>query len=461
MQLCPRRLLALITISIIFSSSIFCHEKKKFPGNFLWGAALAEHQNSGAITCTDNNWTAWEHEQGAIKHSQQSGNSCDFWNRYPEDIKLAKNLGLNALRFSIEWSIIEPREGEWNSDAIKHYADVIDTLIAHDMTPMITLHHFTHPQWFEEKGAFENEKNSIYFTRFCEKVFDAFHDKVKLWCTINEPNIYTFQGYMRGVFPPGYKDIALGAAVLKNLLKAHCDVYRALKARPGGKEAQIGIVHQHLIFEPYHKGNAAETTLTSYLSHIATLPVLDFFRTGHFELRAVALANTFFGGIPSSLLPWTTTTYDDQTAPQCLDFIGLNYYSRCRFDWKNPMTPAYDADEIVTDMPYAIYEQGLYDAIKEVSSLKVPIYITENGIADAKDDRRSLFIERYIGSLQKAIMDGYDVRGYFYWTLMDNFEWDEGREMKFGLYAVDEHTKKRTLRTGSLALKKMITGLAV
>jgi beta-glucosidase len=448
------------TATFFLAATVFSAQQKTVHTKFLWGAALNEHQNSGALTCKDNNWTAWEKEHGKIKHGQQSGTSCDFWNRYPDDIKLAKNLGLNSLRFSIEWSTIEPREGEWNNDAIKHYGDVIDSLIAQDMIPMVTLHHFTHPQWFEEKGAFEHEENITYFVRFCEKVFDAFHEKVLLWGTINEPNIYAFQGYMRGVFPPGYCDIALGAEVLKNLLKAHCAVYRLLKARPGGKMAQIGIVHQHLIFEPYHEGNTAETMLTSYLSHIATKPVLEFFKTGHFQMCAVPLANTFFGGLPFALFPWSTVTHDDPGASSCLDFIGVNYYSRVRISWKNPAQPAYDPHDIVTDMPYALYEQGLYNAIKEISSLNVPMYITENGIADAQDDRRAIFIERYVGAMMKAIDDGYDIRGYFYWTLMDNFEWDEGRDMKFGLYSVDEKTKERTLRSGSLALKKFCLGLA-
>lgn len=427
-----------------------------FPQNFVWGAAVSDFQNSGATNCPHGNWTAWEKREGAIKHGQQSGTSCNFWNTYAQDIPLVKQVGLNSLRFSVEWSELEPQEGVWNEQAFAHYGSMIDALIAQKITPMLTLHHFTHPQWFENKGAFENEENIAYFVRFCKKMFNRFQDKVTLWCTINEPGIYAFQGYIRGVFPPGNCDIQTAGTVLKNLLKAHCTVYQSLKKQPGGDKAQIGIVHQHLLFEPYHKDSSLEYWPTWYFSHIVTTAALEFFTTGSFKFLAIPLVDGAFGGIPFPIPLWENITYNEPNASKMLDFIGLNYYSHVLMDWTCPWKPGYKPDDIITDMPYALYPEGLYKAIDDVSKIGVPIYITENGIADAQDNNRALWIQRYLYAVSQAIKDGYDVRGYYYWTLMDNFEWDEGFDMKFGLYQTDFATKERTLRKGSLALAHII-----
>ncbi len=422
----------------------------QFPKNFRWGTAICEYQNSGAVNCPDNNWAVWEQEQGHIKHDQKSGISCDHWNRYHDDIKLIKDLGLNSFRFSIEWSKIQPEPGVWCDDAFKHYKEELDALVKAGISPMVTLHHFTHPQWFEAMGGFEKEENISYFVRFCEKIFDVLHDKVDFWCTINEPGIYVFQGYTRGVFPPGKRDSVLGSQVLKNLLRAHVAVYKSLKSRKGGQKAQIGIVHQHLMFKPYHEDNYIERTLTGYISHIVTEAALEFLMTGKFSFTAVPMMDLMLGGltVPTCALS-KTVVYEDSEAPKTFDFIGLNYYSHVLFSWY--AGSAYRPDDVITDMPYAMYPEGLYHTITRLSQLNVPIFITENGIADALDDRRQTWIERYVYAVSQAIKDGCDVRGYYYWTLTDNFEWDEGRTMKFGLA-----TKDRLIRDGSGALTRII-----
>ncbi len=421
------------------------------PRPFLWGVAVCEYQNSGAETCKNAQWASWEQKRGKIRHGHQSGKSCEFWDRYRDDVTLVKEMGLNAIRFSVEWSMIEPEPGVFDEAALKHYSDLVDAALEVGITPMATLHHFTHPQWFEDKGAFENESNIIYFVRFCQKVFERLNDRVPLWCTINEPGVYAFQGYIRGVFPPGKTSSSLAGKVLVNLLKAHVEVYKTLKGMRGGQEAQIGIVHQHMLFEPYHEDSALEKNFCWYLSQLMSTAVFDFFKTGIFTYRVIPVVDCFLGGF--SLSPFSQTImYEDATACKALDFIGLNYYSHVLINWKSPAKPAYREGDIVTDMYYAAYPEGLYRAIAEMSELKVPVYITENGIADSRDDRRAQFIESYLIAMQKAIEDGYDVRGYFYWTLMDNFEWDEGFGMKFGLCSVDYQTQERSVREGAHAL---------
>lgn len=423
-----------------------------FPQHFLWGCSICEFQNSGSAACPTSNWAHWEEKPKTIKHGHRSGIACDWRNNYKEYVALLKNLGFTALRFSFDWSMLEPRKGEWNQDAIAYYKAFLHELAAAGIKPMATMHHFVHPMWFEQKGGFENTKNLPDFVNFCSKIFDLFYDQVSLWCTINEPGIYAFQGYMRGVFPPGKCNLSTGGLVLQNLLIAHVAIYKKIKAKKHGKNTQIGFAHQHLLFEAFHPGNKAETCLTNYLSHLVTTAIVSFFKTGVFEFKAYPV-DFMFGGLPIS---WKTYTYIDSTAPKSLDFLGLNYYSHAKLDWTRPTGPAYATDDIPTDMPYAIYAEGFYHTLHELSTLNVPIYVTENGIADACDDRRALFIQRYLYALSQALQDGIDVRGYFYWTLLDNFEWDEGYTMKFGLCAFDHEQQTYTVRFGSQALFDII-----
>ena len=192
-----------------------------FPPSFIWGTATAAHQVEG--NCT-NNWS--EFEKGTkddghpnIKDGQQSGIACDHWNRYPEDIKLIKKLGVSHYRFSVEWSKIQPSQDIFDEGAINHYSKMIDTLLENDIVPVLTLHHFTHPIWFDRLGAFEKEENINIFVSFCERVFKEYSSKVDYWCTINEPAVVATQGYFSGRFPPGKKDSDLSAVVLKNFLE--------------------------------------------------------------------------------------------------------------------------------------------------------------------------------------------------------------------------------------------------
>tara|TARA_B100001029_G_C15063817_1_gene461352 strand:- start:1582 stop:2979 length:1398 start_codon:yes stop_codon:yes gene_type:complete len=423
-------------------------QKIKFPQNFIWGTATAAHQIEG--NCT-NNWSEFEkgykeNNEPNIKDRQKSGLACDSWNRYKEDINLIKEIGVSHYRFSIEWSKIQPNENEINHIAINHYHKMINSLIENNITPVITLYHFTHPIWFDRKGAFEKKTNIQYFVKFCKIVFNEFSSKVSLWCTINEPAVMTSMGYFSGEFPPGKKDSQLCAVVLSNLLNAHVEVYHSLKILKNGKNVQIGIVKNINHFDPWKRWNILDWVVTWAVNKFFNYSTLEFFRTGNFNVKLPGLM-------------W----YSDmnELAINANDFIGLNYYSHnyLKFNWsfKEPFIVKYKVDDIMTDMPYSIYGEGLYRAIQDISILNLPIFITENGIADAKDDRRELFIKRYLYSVSEAIKDGYDVRGYFYWSLLDNFEWAFGYDMKFGLYKVDFKTQERKLRKGSQPFKKIIT----
>lgn len=445
--------LKLIFIILLLSLNIFCYNKQEihwdwksintsnlyFPENFLFGFGTSEYQVSGKKHCPQSNWANFEDKKNFL---EKSGDACDHWNQYQKDIELISNLKGNAYRFSLEWSKIEPFEGQFNQEAINHYHKLIDMLISKKITPMVTLHHFTHPQWFEEKKAFESKKNIPIFVNFCKRMFKEFGHKVPFWCTINEPGVYAFQAYVRGVFPPGQTaNFHKAGIVSRNLILAHTEIYKELKAMPNGEKNQIGIVHNIFQFEPFKPESIIENKISKYVNRIFHDAITQFLITGKFLFKVPLFANIQYkykGNIKSTL-----------------DFIGLNYYSHVLFN-KNDLTrPAYRDWEIQTDMPYSSYAEGIYRAICQVSKIGVPIYITENGIADAKDDRRELFIKQYLYATSKAIKDGYDVRGYFYWSLLDNFEWDMGFSKKFGICEVDSKTKIRKLRKSSEYIKRV------
>ncbi len=422
-----------------------------FPKDFLFGFAMSEQQNSGADNLPDSQWTRWEQTQWPdgtphINDGMTSGVANDHWNRFQEDIDLMKaDFNANTFRFSLAWDRIEPRPGEFNEEALQHYSDEVDACLRAGIKPMITLHHFAHPTWFEDMGGFENEENIRYFVRYSQKVFERLGDRVPFWCTINEPTIYVLQGYLPldhgSVFPPGKgrgitKTVTawpLAITVLRNLMQAHTETYQALKAMKNGNNAQIGLVHQYLKFESYSSYDPFEKFIGFRYNNFLVDAVIDFLKTG-----------TFTCGIPGI----NRQTYTAPDGPRG-DFVGLNYYSKVfvriePFKLKAGSVAA--PGEVMTDLEFGSYPQGIYEALQHMATIGLPIYITENGIADNQvpDVRRVQWIRRYLKAISVALEDGVDVRGFFYWTFTDNFEWNRGWASEFGLY-----TRDRVLKQGS------------
>eukprot|EP00798_Chlamydomonas_sp_ICE-L_P003475 gene3475-13536_t len=331
-----------------------------FPTEFMKGVGLSVYQNSSD---TSSNWNTYVQKKkyfGQKKWKSAWEHSNDFWNHFEEDIKLAKEqLGTTSFRFSFEWARFEPTQpGEFDADAVKRFGEIVDCIKANGMEPNATMHHFTHPQWFEDMGGFEKEENLHYFTEYCTRLFELFQSKIKLWATFNEPTCYSFVGYIVSLWCPGqFCKFTLGGKVLLNLLKAHVTTYKALKALPGGPRACIGLVHQHIKFIPkedvfYIKGFCKWMTY-----FFASETILRFFSTGEFEWKVP------FSGV--------TVKYSDPTAPACLDWWGINYYSRPCVNWWFKMG-ASDAEEPVSDTKFRVYPQGLYDSIKDASVLYLP-----------------------------------------------------------------------------------------
>ena len=419
-----------------------------FPSNFAWGTATAAHQVEG--NNTNNNWYEWERsvDDGGISrihNNDRSGLAADHWNRYPEDIILMKDLGVSHYRFSVEWSRIEPEKGRYDLEALAHYRRMCEALVEADITPVVTLHHFTHPTWFEEMGAFEKEENTDHFVGFSELVFNELRDLVPMWCTFNEPSVFVAQGYFNGIFPPGKKDPILAGTVLENMLNAHVRTYHQLKSIPGSDGNKIGLVKNIFQFDPYRRWHVLDWAFSKILNDVYTNVPLDFLHTGE--------SSFYMPGMVDNKM-------SNELAVGTLDFIGLNYYSRMHVKGQlNAVEPfVFDTREqdIMTDMGYPLYAEGFHRALKTISRMGVPIYVTENGLADDSDSVRPLFIKRYLYALNQALRERIDVRGYFYWSLMDNFEWAEGYSMKFGLYEVDLETQDRRLREGSRPFVEMV-----
>lgn len=404
---------------------------------FLVGTAISVYQNSGGI---NTNWSEFEtkrtgqNSRPTIKGGVTCGKGADFWELYEEDIQRAASLKLNSFRLSIEWNRIEPEKGKIDEAGIAHYNDIFDCLQRHKLEPMVTLHHFVHPIWFEKLGGFTQEANIPHFVAFAQTAFKHFGSKVKLWATFNEPGVMGFCGWIYGTFPPAKTaQFAMAGQHMCNMLRAHTAAYKAIKAMPGGQDAQIGLVHNYMNYEPYTNNWAAKQYLQPVCKTMqyiwGTEVILQYFRTGKFVWQGP------MGG---------KVAFDEGQKPG-LDWIGINYYGRVRIDWK--FATLCKPGETMGDMPFALYGPDMYQGIKELGSLQVPVYVTETGIPDRTGKKREEFFKTYPPQIVRAIKDGIDVRGMFYWTLIDNFEWAEGYDIRFGLYEWNpDGTQKRTFR---------------
>jgi len=367
----------------------------KFPKGFLWGSATSAYQVEGGIE--NNDWSK----------SFPAGKACDHYNRYEEDFELVQQLNQNAHRFSLEWSRIEPEEGVFDEKEIEHYKNVLQSLKQKNISTMVTLHHFTTPLWLADMGGWSNKKAVFYFSRFAEKVFKEYRDLVDFWITINEPINYAHAGYMEGRWAPQKKNLFSFLKVLRNQVIAHKKVYTAFHTQ--SPKVRVSIAKGYDFVEPFSK--------SSLLDKISVRIV--HYMHDHYFLNRVK---------------------------HHLDFIGINYYFHTKI--KFPFQIHVEGD-VVSDISWEIYPEGIYNVLKDAQRYNVPVYITENGLADAQDSLRKNFIRDHLKWIHKAISEGVDVRGYFHWSFMDNFEWERGFDSRFGLVEVDYNTFKRTPRASA------------
>ena len=378
-----------------------------FPEGFLWGASTAAYQVEGGIDDVD--W-AQAAREGKVP---PAGAACEFYTRYASDYDLAQSLGMNAQRLSIEWARIEPQEGRFDINAIAHYRDMIGALRERGMEPFINLWHFTLPTWFSDRGGFFDGRASETFARYCAHVVEKLGGDARMWLTINEPMVYSGVGFLRGEWPPFHKKDFVGfLRMIDALAHAHNLAYTEMKkVMP---DVKIGIAKNNIYYEADHNP---------------------------FNIVAAMGMNWF----------WNERFLNKIARHQ--DFIGLNHYRWRKFG----LTAEEQKGVVYSDFGWEVHSESLYHCLHGLKKYHLPVYVTEHGVADEKDVLRPLVLRNAVRSMRRAREEGVEVKGYFHWSLLDNYEWAQGYTKKFGLIAVDFETQVRTMRPSADVYKEIIT----
>jgi beta-glucosidase len=422
-----------------------------FPVGFLWGSATSAHQVEG--NCHRNHWWEWEQAglrasaDGHIRDGSVSGIACDYYHRFDEDHRLAAALGHRSLRISIEWSRIEPERDSFDAAAIDHYKHLCDSMLQRGLEPTVTLHHFTNPIWAQHEGGWENPGMSSWLARFAAYASRELGERVKLWWTINEPMIAPALGYLFGVHPPCVKDPARARRVARNVLLAHGAMYRAVHEE-ARHPIEVGPVLAMPYFEPLDPQSARDRRSAEASDRFLN----EYFLLG---LREGVIASPVGNGEAVGDLRGS------------YDAVGINYYMRVLCDGErgdvvlDGARRAAEPDRLVDEMGWEIFPAGLYRNLVRLAALGKPVYVTENGMATLDDDARTRHLRAHLEEVARAVRDGVDVRGYFYWSLMDNFEWAEGYSRHFGLVAVDRRTLERRPRPTAFVYRDVIAANAL
>ncbi len=399
-----------------------------FPKGFLWGTASAAHQVEGDNH--NNDWWEFEQQPGRIAGGDTSAIATDHYHRYREDFALLREMNQNAHRLSIEWSRIEPVEGSFDSRQIRHYRDVLAELREQAILPMVTLHHFSSPLWFVRKGGWTAQGSVEAFLRFVRRAVDELGDLAGMWSTINEPSIYSAEGWIVGEFPPGRRGDLVGAyRVSRNLERAHEAAYAAIKRR--WPDVPVGLAHHKFVFVP-----ASATRRDRWAARTAQM-VTDRWPVAPGQMRRIVEASG--------------------------DYVGINHYhvQAAAFDPRRPQDQFIRRFNVpgapVTDMGWSFDPELMRTVLNELRDLGKPVYVTENGLATTDDARRERYLLDILANVKLAIEDGVDVRGYFHWTNTDNFEWARGYSMKFGLIDVDRNTLERTIKPSGRLYARIAT----
>lgn len=396
----------------------------KFSKDFMWGASVSAHQVEGG---NHNQWTVWELEtakqraseaqnnyshlecwdnikaQASLPSNYVSGMAGDHFNRYLDDFKLVKQLNLTTLRSGIEWSRIEPEEGEFNREALNHYIDYFKQLKELDIKPVLTLWHWTFPEWFAKKGGFLKRSNVKYYLRYVKFIMDNFGVEIEYFITINEPTTYAAMSFYESRWPPQKRSLISTVRVLHNLASAHNRAYRIIKkAYP---DSRVGLAHSCTYF--YAGDSSLVSRISAWVAH--------------------RFGNEYFINL----------------IKKRQDYFGLNYYFANRMIG----TRVHNPSNMRNDLGWSLEPDKLRPFLSVLyKRYNLPILITESGVADSEDKYRKWWIAQSIKSIDGAQKDGVPMLGYIHWSLLDNFEWAEGFWPRFGLIEIDYKTQKRSIR---------------
>ena len=417
-----------------------------FPRGFLMGASTSAHQLDGSAGLSD--WSRFEEEPGRIAQGERSGTATGHRDRVEEDVGLLSALGANAYRFSVEWARLEPAEGRVDEAEWRRVQDEVALLRRRGITPMATLLHFTLPSWVADRGGLLAPDFSDRFGRFAGEAARRLGAEVELFCTVNEPNVQVFNGYLDGIWPPGLRSPARARLAFEALLRGHAAAVRAVRA--GAPGAKVGPAVNLIEFQPARRGSALDWLAARLAAAAFDWSFLEAMRTGRIRIPLPG------GGLRAAAAPELVGT---------ADFLGVNYYTRSlvRFSLRAPGLVARGPGPGPTsDLGWEIYPAGLLVLLRETHErYRLPVYVTENGLADAEDSRRPDFLRAHLQAIAQALREGVPVRGYFHWSLVDNFEWADGFSPRFGLHAVDYRTLAREARPSAAVFRSLAGEIGV
>lgn len=419
-------------------------ERRQFPDSFVFGAGVSAYQVEGNRLHLRNN--DWDDYYAAHRNHQPYTNKeigPDWWT-YPKaehDIDIAKDLGLGSLRIGIEWARIEPRKGEINKVAIKRYREIIDYIHSSGLTPLITLNHFTLPYWLGKEGGYTSSNFASSFKRYSEFIADNFGD-VKNWLTLNEPTMTLTNQYLSDAWPPRKARVRSAPTVLENMRRANHLAYDCLKTKI--PDSEVGSAHTMIWVEPYSRRSLFQKSWASIINYFLNKMPIDKVTEGGNMADFIGFnyyTGCFIKPVPrlTGLVMREEEYGVPKTYPPCFEIVLPGKY---RMDTGWPIVPEFFIHSLE-------YLHKKFPA--------KPIVITENGIADEKDKYRSFYILTHLAALQQAILKGVDVKGYYYWSSVDNLEFMAGYKYKFGLISIDHETGERKVRPSAQLYKEIAT----
>ena len=402
----------------------------------LIGTASAATQVEGGEL--DHTWMDW-YRKGHIRDHSSPARANDHYRRWREDDALMQTLGLQIARIGVEWARVEPEEGVFDETAIAHYVQEVELLNASGVKPLVTLHHFTNPMWFERKGAFTTVKNLPDFIAFVDKMVVAFGTRVNEYITINEPNVYATNGFFFGSWPPGEKSVARATRVMSVLAVAHIQAYErihALQRNMGMQETRVSFANHMRVFAPQNPKNLIHKAFTWGLERFFQGALSRAMTTGTFSFPIRNL-----GHVKRGLY---------------CDFIALNYYTRSTV---SGMRDGVARGVPVNDLGWEIYPQGIVECARKLYTIHpLPVYVTENGTCDGSDAFRCRYLYDHLRALCESDLP---VERYYHWCFCDNFEWAEGESARFGIVHVDYATQTRTVKNSGFFLRDVIAAQGV
>lgn len=392
---------------------------------FLWGVSTSAFQVEGSPLA---DWTTWRLRGPRDARARRQGVAHD--EHLDEDIRLVGELGVGAYRFSVEWSRVCPTPGSWDDHEVERYRHLAHRLRRAGIEPVCTLHHFTAPAWLARRADWTDRGYLEEFLGFAKRMVRALSPDVRLWVTVNEPNVLAVAGYLSNWFPPGARSGRRARQALANLLLAHSACYDLIHALSPGPVA-VGLAHNMVVFAPAYD-NPVDHLLTRAADQVFNRALLEAAQTGRLRLGPRSLDPAIDVGLAGRL-----------------DFLGVNYYFRlhAQLPRESPWIPFRMKDRSgrgLTDLGWEVYPEGLVSSLETAASAGVPLLVTENGAAARDDGQKIAYLAAHLDSLARARRVGSDVRGYFWWSLMDNYEWLAGLGARFGLYHVDLDTLDRS-----------------